>query len=207
MYVVNSATSVNMNSLFMIFSLGIVGASLMVISTPNPVYSVFWLVIAFVNAAVMFISLGLDYIGLIFIIVYVGAIAILFLFVIMLIQQPNKVDSQDHSHFLPVGLSVIFLFYSLLTNSPKYISNPVIGSRTNIGAIGSHLYTTYYELVLVASLVLLVAMVGAILLAKQPNTPSLYNSHVEIRSRQDLFLQISRKHLGDRLGTWSSKEY
>nr|YP_010322990.1 NADH dehydrogenase subunit 6 [Keratoisidinae sp. ANT-29]UKP87776.1 NADH dehydrogenase subunit 6 [Keratoisidinae sp. ANT-29] len=202
-----------MDSLFMIFSLGIVGASLMVISTPNPVYSVFWLVIAFVNAAVMFISLGLDYIGLIFVIVYVGAIAILFLFVIMLIQQPNKVDSQDHSHFLPVGLSVIFLFYSLLTNSPKYISNPVIGSRTNIGAIGSHLYTTYYELVLVASLVLLVAMVGAILLAKPP---SLYNSHVhvEIRSRQDLFLQISRKHLGDRSPkgapkgvTWSSKEY
>nr|YP_010323292.1 NADH dehydrogenase subunit 6 [Anthomastus grandiflorus]UKP88427.1 NADH dehydrogenase subunit 6 [Anthomastus grandiflorus] len=184
-----------MISLFYIISVGIVGASFMVISTQNPVYSVFWLVIAFVNAAVMIISLGLNYIGLIFIIVYVGAIAILFLFVIMLIQQPNKVDSQDHSHFLPVGLSVIFLFYSLLTNSPKYISNPVIGSRTNIGAIGSHLYTTYYELVLVASLVLLVAMVGAILLAKQPNTPSLYNSHVEIRSRQDLFLQISRKHL------------
>nr|YP_009860923.1 NADH dehydrogenase subunit 6 [Carijoa riisei]QKI31856.1 NADH dehydrogenase subunit 6 [Carijoa riisei] len=185
-----------MNSLFMIFSLGIVGASLMVISTPNPVYSVFWLVIAFVNAAVMFISLGLDYIGLIFIIVYVGAIAILFLFVIMLIQQPNKVDSQDHSHFLPVGLSVIFLFYSLLTNSPKYISNPVIGSRTNIGAIGSHLYTTYYELVLIASLVLLVAMIGAILLAKQPSSPFLYNSHGEsLRSKQDLFLQISREHL------------
>ena len=185
-----------MNSLFMIFSLVIVGTSVLVISTPNPVYSVFWLVIAFVNAAVMFISLGLDYIGLIFIIVYVGAIAILFLFVIMLIQQPNKVDSQDHSHFLPVGLSVIFLFYSLLTNSPKYISNPVIGSKTNIGAIGSHLYTTYYELVLIASLVLLVAMIGAILLAKQPNSPSLYNSHGKLlRSRQDLFLQISREHL------------
>ncbi len=146
--------------------------------------------------AVMFISLGLDYIGLIFIVVYVGAIAILFLFVIMLIQQPNKVDSQDHSHFLPVRLSVIFLFYSLLTNSPKYISNPVTGSRTNIGAIGSHLYTTYYELVLIASLVLLVAMIGAILLAKQPNSPFLYNSHGEsLRSRQDLFLQISREHL------------
>nr|YP_010322617.1 NADH dehydrogenase subunit 6 [Acrophytum claviger]UKP87179.1 NADH dehydrogenase subunit 6 [Acrophytum claviger] len=185
-----------MNSLFIVISLGIVGASFMVISTPNPVYSVFWLVIAFVNAAVMFISLGLDYIGLIFIIVYVGAIAILFLFVIMLIQQPNKVDSQDHSHFLPVGLSVIFLFYSLLTNSPKYISNPVIGSKTNIGAIGSHLYTTYYDLVLIASLVLLVAMIGAILLAKQPNSPFLYNSHGEsLRSRQDLFLQISREHL------------
>nr|YP_010508157.1 NADH dehydrogenase subunit 6 [Cavernularia habereri]UFH78319.1 NADH dehydrogenase subunit 6 [Cavernularia obesa]UXG56621.1 NADH dehydrogenase subunit 6 [Cavernularia habereri] len=182
-----------MNSLFIIFSLVIVGASFMVISTPNPVYSVFWLVIAFVNAAVMFISLGLDYIGLIFIIVYVGAIAILFLFVIMLIQQPNKVDSQDHSHFLPVGLSVIFLFYSLLTHSSQYISNPVIESRTNIGAIGSHLYTTYYELVLVASLVLLIAMVGAILLAQQPNTPSFYKPNVEIRSRQDLFLQISRK--------------
>lgn len=100
----------------------------MVIFTSNPFYSVFWLVIAFVNAAVMFISLGLDYIGLICIITYVGAIAILFLFVIMLIQQPNKVDSQDHSHFLPVGLFVIFLFYSLLTNNPKYISNSVIGS-------------------------------------------------------------------------------
>ncbi|YP_003331252.1 NADH dehydrogenase subunit 6 (mitochondrion) [Dendronephthya gigantea] len=185
-----------MNSLFIIISLGIVVASFMVISTPNPVYSVFWLVIAFVNAAVMFISLELDYIGLIFIIVYVGAIAILFLFVIMLIQQPNKVYSQDHSHFLPVGLSVIFLFSSLLTNSPKYISNPVIGSKTNIGAIGSHLYTTYYELVLIASLVLLVAMIGAILLAKQPNSPFLYNFYGEsLRSRQDLFLQISREHL------------
>nr|YP_010591404.1 NADH dehydrogenase subunit 6 [Clavularia crassa]UEK21384.1 NADH dehydrogenase subunit 6 [Clavularia crassa] len=185
-----------MNTLFMIFSLGIVGTSLMVISTPNPVYSVFWLVIAFVNAAVMFISLGLDYIGLIFIIVYVGAIAILFLFVIMLIQQPNKVDSQDHSHFLPVGLSIIFLFYTLLTNSPRYIGNPVIGSRTNIEAIGSHLYTIYYELVLIASLVLLVAMIGAILLAKQPSSPFLYSSRGEsLRSKQDLFLQISREHL------------
>lgn len=76
----------------------------------------------------MFISLGLHYIGLIFIIVYVGAIAILFLFVIMLIQQPNKVDSRAHSHFLPEGLTVIFLFYSFLTNNLKYISNPVIGS-------------------------------------------------------------------------------
>nr|YP_010322631.1 NADH dehydrogenase subunit 6 [Acrossota amboinensis]UKP87193.1 NADH dehydrogenase subunit 6 [Acrossota amboinensis] len=178
-----------MNNFFMIFSLILVGTSLMVISTPNPVYSVFWLVIAFVNAAVMFISLGLDYIGLIFIIVYVGAIAILFLFVIMLIQQPNKVYSQDHSHFLPGGLSVIFLFYTLLTNSPKYIGNPVIGSRTNIGAIGSHLYTIYYELVLIASLVLLVAMIGAILLAKQPTSPFIY------RSGQDLFLQISREYL------------
>nr|UKP87786.1 NADH dehydrogenase subunit 6 [Keroeides sp. ANT112] len=183
-----------MQSLFAALVLGIVGASFMVISTRNPVYSVFWLVMAFVNAAVMFISLGLDYIGLIFIIVYVGAIAILFLFVIMLIQQPNKVDSQDHSHFLPVGLSVIFLFYSLLTNSQKYISNPnpVIESRTNIEAIGSHLYTTYYELVLIASLVLLVAMIGAILLAKQPNTPPPYG---ESFRRQDLFLQISREHL------------
>ena len=143
----------------------------------------------------MVISLGVHYIGLIFIIVYVGAIAILFLFVIMLIQQPNQVDSQDHSHFLPVGLSVIFLFYSLLTNSPNYISNPVIVSRTTIGAIGSHLYTTYYELVVIASLVLLSAMVGAILLAQQPTTPSISNRNVEIRSRQDPFLHISRMHL------------
>nr|YP_008999686.1 NADH dehydrogenase subunit 6 [Calicogorgia granulosa]ACZ34426.1 NADH dehydrogenase subunit 6 [Calicogorgia granulosa] len=166
-----------MNSLFMIFSLGIVGASLMVISTPNPVYSVFWLVIAFVNAAVMFVSLGLDYIGLIFIIVYVGAIAILFLFVIMLIQQPHKADSQDHSHFLPVSLSVLFLFYSLLTYSPYHLSRPDTGSRTNIEAIGSNLYTTYYEIVLIASLVLLVAMIGALLLAMQA-TSSLHDGNV-----------------------------
>nr|YP_010322729.1 NADH dehydrogenase subunit 6 [Arula petunia]UKP87347.1 NADH dehydrogenase subunit 6 [Arula petunia] len=181
-----------LHSLFVLISLVIIGTSIMVIFSYNPVYSVFWLIVAFVNAAIMFISLGLDYIGLIFIVVYVGAIAILFLFVIMLIQQPNKVDSQDHSHFLPVGLSIIFLFYTLLTNSPKYINNPVIGSRTNIGAIGSHLYTIYYELVLIASLVLLVAMIGAILLAKQPSSPLVYNSR---RSQQDLFLQISREHL------------
>nr|YP_010322855.1 NADH dehydrogenase subunit 6 [Cornularia pabloi]UKP87543.1 NADH dehydrogenase subunit 6 [Cornularia pabloi] len=158
-----------MGSLFLILSLGIVGSSIMVISTPSPVYSVFWLVVAFVNAAVMFVALGLDYIGLIIIIVYIGAIAILFLFVIMLIQQPNKISFQDHSHFLPVGLCVIFLVYNLLTNSSQYFSNPEMGLRTNIEAIGSQLYTTYYELIIIASLVLLVAMVGAILLAKQPN--------------------------------------
>ena len=73
-----------MNSLFMIFYLGTVGASLMVLYTPNHVYSLFWLIIAFVDAAVGAF--------------YVGAIAILFLFVIMLIQQPYNVDSQDHSH-------------------------------------------------------------------------------------------------------------
>nr|YP_010323023.1 NADH dehydrogenase subunit 6 [Melithaea erythraea]UKP87837.1 NADH dehydrogenase subunit 6 [Melithaea erythraea] len=184
-----------MNSLFLIVSLGIVGASLMAISTPNSVYAVFWLVMAFVNAAVMFILLGLDYIGLIFIVIYVGAIAILFLFVIMLIQQPNKIDSQDHSHFLPVGLSVIFLFYGLLINSPKYISHPILEYKTNIRAIGSCLYTTYCELVLIASLGLLVAMIGAILLAKQPNSPCLYNEGKSLRSKQDLFLQISREHL------------
>nr|UKP88089.1 NADH dehydrogenase subunit 6 [Pseudoanthomastus sp. ANT288] len=183
----------NMVSLFYIVSLGVVGASFMVISTSNPVYSVFWLVISFVNAAVIIISLGLDYIGLILIVVYVGAIAILFLFVIMLIQQPNKIDSQDHSHFLPVGLSVIFLFYGLLVNSPEYISNPVIESKTNIKAIGSHLYTTYYELVLVASLILLIAMVGAILLAKQPNTPLLYTSY-EVRSLDGIQRNINIIH-------------
>nr|UKP87845.1 NADH dehydrogenase subunit 6 [Muricella sp. ANT77] len=157
-----------MNSLLYI-PLGIVGASFMVIYSPSPVYSAFWLVITLVNAAIMFILLGLDYIGLLFIIVYVGAIAILFLFVIMLIQQPKRADYHDHSHFFPAGILILFLFSSL-TQTPPYISGPVKG-MTNIGVIGDHLYTTYYDLVLVSSFVLLVAMIGAILLAKQPDLP------------------------------------
>nr|YP_010323268.1 NADH dehydrogenase subunit 6 [Leptophyton benayahui]UKP88403.1 NADH dehydrogenase subunit 6 [Leptophyton benayahui] len=166
-------------------SLMIVGASFMVIVSYNPIFSVFWLVMAFVNAAIMFIALGLDYIGLILIIVYVGAIAILFLFVVMLVghnpseeahlwgraQIWERTHSEDYSHLLPVGLSLIFLFSGSGIIDPSMVP-PVVEERlvSNISAIGGHLYTTYYHLVLIASLVLLVAMIGAILLARSEST-------------------------------------
>nr|YP_010323260.1 NADH dehydrogenase subunit 6 [Tenerodus fallax]UKP88395.1 NADH dehydrogenase subunit 6 [Tenerodus fallax] len=150
-----------------------VGASFLVIATSNSIFSVFWLVVAFVNAAAMFISLGLDYLGLIFIIVYVGAIAILFLFVIMLVEQTNSPQAhRDNSHLLPAGLSAIFLFSSSGILSFGSVATPEEVPRPpNILAIGEHLYTTYYDLVLISSLVLLVAMIGAILLAQQPAIP------------------------------------
>ena len=170
----------------------------MVISTLNPVHSVFWLIVAFVSASVIFIVIEVEFIGLLFLIVYVGAIAILFLFVIMMLNLTDLKGGEDMSNYLPAGflIGVIFFFWILTFQSNNFTywldqqqlflinSWDYIEKSSNIEVLGRNLYTNYYYLFIIAGLILLTAMIGSILMV----------GGVKIQRKvQDSFKQTSRE--------------
>jgi len=146
----------------------------MVIASRNPVHSVLFLILAFVNASGLFILLGAEFLAMILVVVYVGAVAVLFLFVIMMLDVDFAELREGFLEYLPIGLLVgaIFLAELLLVAGgwvinptvAKTITAPIPGNVSNTEAIGLVLYTTYIHYFQVAALVLLVAMIGAIVL-------------------------------------------
>ena len=179
--------------LFYLFTLGAIISGIMVISALSPVYSVLWLITAFISVSALFILLEVEFIAFIFIIVYVGAIAILFLFVIMMLNLTEEGIGDDMSNYLPAGfiVGVVFLFEIFLfrngTTDGGQIGTYWVVKNTNIEVLGQVLYTDYYYLFIVASFILLVAMVGAIVLTHDTGT------EIQDRRRQDIFVQISRQ--------------
>lgn len=159
---------------FYLFSAVLVGSAVMVIASRNPVHSVLFLILAFVNASGLFILLGAEFLAMILVVVYVGAVAVLFLFVIMMLDVDFAELREGFLEYLPVGLLVgaIFLAELLLVAGgwvinptvAKTITAPIPGNVSNTEAIGLVLYTTYIHYFQVAALVLLVAMIGAIVL-------------------------------------------
>lgn len=176
----------------------------MVISALNPIHSVFWLIVVFLGASALFILLGIDFIALIFLIVYVGAIAILFLFVIMMLNLTDLEGGGDMSNYIPIGsvIGVLLLFEVLIMGreatgysyrdidheclrggANAWDASIEIIKSSNIEVLGRILYTDYYYLFIIASFILLVAMIGAIVLTHELGA--------ELK-RQDLFTQTSR---------------
>ena len=171
----------------------------MVISARNPVHSVLFLILVFCNAAGLLILLEAEFLALLFIVVYVGAIAVLFLFVVMMLNVKISEVQDEVLQYLPIGglIGIVFLleifliiegdFVSLLnTNniSPEYInwfSNK--DSISNIQTLGDVLYTDYVIFFLLAGVILLIAMVGAIVLTMSTRT--------SLR-RQFIYQQVSR---------------
>ena len=156
-------------------------SALMVITEKNTIHSVFYLVMAFVNSSLILIIWGVDYLGLLLIIVYVGAIAILFLFVVMMINIKN--EEINRTKYVPIGLIVAFVLmlevyiqYPLTVQVNKVLSFSINGGETNLHWLGQILYS--WDIIIFGSLVLLVAMIGAIVLTL---------SHSEGVKRQDLF--------------------
>lgn len=159
---------------FYLFSAVLVGSAVMVIASRNPVHSVLFLILAFVNASGLFILLGAEFLAMILVVVYVGAVAVLFLFVIMMLDVDFAELREGFLEYLPVGLLVgaIFLAELLLVAGgwvinptvAKSITAPIPGNVSNTEAIGLVLYTTYIHYFQIAALVLLVAMIGAIVL-------------------------------------------
>ncbi|MGB3041746.1 MAG: NADH-quinone oxidoreductase subunit J [Xanthobacteraceae bacterium] len=159
---------------FYLFSAVLVGSAVMVIASRNPVHSVLFLILAFVNASGLFILLGAEFLAMILVVVYVGAVAVLFLFVIMMLDVDFAALREGFLEYLPVGLLVgaIFLAELLLVAGgwvinptvAKTITAPIPGNVSNTEAIGLVLYTTYIHYFQIAALVLLVAMIGAIVL-------------------------------------------
>lgn len=161
---------------FYLFAFVTVAAGVMVIAARNPVHSVLFLILAFFNSAGLFILLGAEFLAMILVIVYVGAVAVLFLFVVMMLDINFAELRQGFLRYLPVGalvatillaeLLVILGAWTLAPDTSKVIAAaaPPPENVTNTHALGQLLYTHYLYLFQAAGLILLVAMVGAIVL-------------------------------------------
>jgi NADH-quinone oxidoreductase subunit J len=180
---------------FYLFAAVCVASAVMVISARNPVHSVLFLILAFVNAAGLFVLLGAEFLAMILIVVYVGAVAVLFLFVVMMLDVDFTKLKQGVLQYLPVGIltGVIFLVELLFvvffrvfgSGAQQAITAPIppLAQVSNTEALGLVLYTRYVYYFEAAGLVLLVAMVGAIVLT--------LHHRVRVR-RQDIAAQVAR---------------
>ena len=159
---------------FYLYSAITIGSAAMVIGARNPVHSVLFLILAFVNAAGLFVLLGAEFLAMILIVVYVGAVMVLFLFVVMMLDVDFVELRQGFLNYLPVGglIGVVLLAELLIVLggwafAPEALTRPVApipAATSNTAAIGALLYTRYAYYFQAAGLVLLVAMVGAIVL-------------------------------------------
>ena len=159
---------------FYLFAGVCIACAFMVIASRNPVHSVLYLILAFVNAAGLFVLMGAEFLAMILIVVYVGAVAVLFLFVVMMLDVDFAELRQGFLQYLPFGalVGIVLLSELLLVvgawaigpGVPRAITNPISPSITNTEALGRVLYTQYIYFFQAAGLVLLVAMVGAIVL-------------------------------------------
>jgi len=161
---------------FYLFACVCVASAVMVIASRNPVHSVLFLILAFVNAAGLFVLLGAEFLAMILVVVYVGAVAVLFLFVVMMLDVEFGELRRGFLRYLPVGAVVggIFLAELLLVvvgwainpQVSQTIAAPIppLSAATNTEALGQILYTRYVYFFQAAGLILLVAMIGAIVL-------------------------------------------
>lgn len=182
--------------LFYAFSAVLVGAALAVITARNPVHSVFFLIVAFFNAAGLFVMLGAEYLAMTLVIVYVGAVAVLFLFVVMMLNINFEKLRAGFIRYLPLGFGVAALLFveigallyrSLSTPAPVVSATiPIVDPMaiTNAEAVGLELYTRYAPLFQLSGMILLVAMIGAIVLTLR---------HREGVKRQRIHKQNTRK--------------
>jgi NADH-quinone oxidoreductase subunit J len=157
---------------FYVFSAVLVGSGVMVIASRNPVHSVLFLILAFFNAAALFILLGAEFLALILVIVYVGAVAVLFLFVVMMLDINFVELRRGFLQYLPIGFTIgailaieLLLVFGTWAVAPT-IAQPLAQAPgvTNTQALGALLYTRYVYAFQAAGMVLLVAMIGAIVL-------------------------------------------
>jgi NADH-quinone oxidoreductase subunit J len=178
---------------FYLFASVAIASAVMVISSRNPVHSVLFLILCFFNAAGLFILLGAEFLAMILVVVYVGAVAVLFLFVVMMLDVDFVQLRQGMLNYLPVGgtIGLIVLVELALVAGTWAISSdaltaagaPSSGNVTNTEALGQILYTKYVYFFEAAGLVLLVAMIGAIVLTLR---------HKAGIKRQDVSVQVAR---------------
>jgi NADH-quinone oxidoreductase subunit J len=178
---------------FYIFAGICVASAVMVIAAKNPVHSVLFLILAFVNASGLFLMMGAEFLAMILIVVYVGAVAVLFLFVVMMLDVDFAELKQGVLQYLPIGVLTggIFLAELVLVvgawaigpGVPQAIVAPIPATVSNTEAIGLVLYTQYVYFFQISGMVLLVAMIGAIVLTLR---------HKERVRRQSVAAQVAR---------------
>ena len=183
---------------FYTFSIIAIISAIMVTVSKNTVHSVFFLILDFISISCLFIMIGAEFLGMIMLIVYVGAVAVLFLFVVMMLnvaQQKNQwFSARESSKHIPVGLIIsVIIFFELIIviGGWKYkpdlvpaMSLAIDKETSNTHAIGNILYTDYIHIFQLSGMVLLVAMIGAIVLTFRQRSGV---------KRQSYFSQISRE--------------
>ena len=183
---------------FYIFALIAIISAIMVTASKNTVHSVFFLILDFISISCLFIMIGAEFLGMIMLIVYVGAVAVLFLFVVMMLnvkQQKNQwFSSRDSSKHIPIGIVIsLIIFFELIIviGGWKYkpdlvtsMSIKIDPSISNTHSLGNVLYTDYIHVFQLSGMILLVAMIGAIILT--------FRQRIGLK-RQSYFSQISRE--------------
>jgi NADH-quinone oxidoreductase subunit J len=179
---------------FYLFAAIMVASALMVIWARNPVHSVLFLILAFFNAAGLFVLLGAEFLAMILVVVYVGAVAVLFLFVVMMLDVDFAALRAGFIHYAPLGalvglivlveLVMVVLFNVVQPGALTTASAPIPSGITNTEALGRVLYTRYAYYFEGAGLILLVAMIGAIVLTLR---------HKQGVKRQSIAAQVARR--------------
>ncbi len=183
---------------FYIFSIIAVISAIMVTVSKNTVHSVFFLILDFISISCLFIMIGAEFLGMIMLIVYVGAVAVLFLFVVMMLnvaQQKNQwFISKESSGHIPIGLIIsVIIFFELIIviGGWKYkpeLLNPtnllITNDISNTHSLGQILYTDYIHVFQISGMVLLVAMVGAIVLTFRQREGVKKQSYLKQISRE-----------------------
>ena len=181
---------------FWLFASITVASGFLVISARNPVHSVLWLILAFFSAAGLFVLMGAEFLAMLLIIVYVGAVAVLFLFVVMMLDINFTELRQGFLQYLPIGALIgVILAIELVTIGTAWqfgsdvaanAASPITANEgaSNIEALGAIIYTDYIYAFQVAGLILLVAMIGAIVLTLR--------SRQGVR-RQNIAMQVARR--------------
>jgi NADH-quinone oxidoreductase subunit J len=179
---------------FYLFAGICIASAIMVIAAKNPVHSVLFLILAFVNAAGLFVLMGAEFLAMILIVVYVGAVAVLFLFVVMMLDVDFTELRDGFLNYLPIGATVgIILLIELVfgvigwvitPGVPKAVTAPIANDISNTQALGLVLYTRYVYFFEAAGVILLVAMIGAIVMTLQ---------HKPGVKRQNIADQVARR--------------
>jgi NADH-quinone oxidoreductase subunit J len=179
---------------FYLFAGVCIASAFMVVVARNPVHSVLFLILAFVNAAGLFVLMGAEFLAMILIVVYVGAVAVLFLFVVMMLDVDFTELRQGVLNYLPIGAAVgivllielVFVVISSVIQPgvTKSITAPIAADVSNTQALGLVLYTRYVYFFEAAGMILLVAMIGAIVLTLQ-HRPNV--------KRQSISAQLARR--------------
>ena len=183
---------------FYIFSFIAIVSAIMVTVSKNTVHSVFFLILDFISISCLFIMIGAEFLGMIMLIVYVGAVAVLFLFVVMMLnvaQQKNQwFVSEDSSKHIPIGLiisTLIFFELIIVIGGWKYKpellnSNKIekLSEVTNTHSLGQVLYTDYIHIFQISGMILLIAMIGAIVLTFRQREGVKKQSYIRQISRE-----------------------
>jgi len=178
---------------FYLFAAVLIGSAVMVVTSRNPVHSVLFLILGFFNAAALFLLAGAEFLAMILVIVYVGAVAVLFLFVVMMLDVDFSAVREGFQRYAPIGGAVgavlfaelLFVFgsWTFAGDSAGLRLNPTPAGVDNTRALGRILYTDHVYLFQLAGLILLVAMIGAIVLTLRTRKTSRH---------QDAAKQITR---------------